>query len=80
MIAVKNEIISFETLKELYGNDVDFGDIWKKFLAKEYLEDYTIKSGCLFKGNSLCIPKTYTEGNDDSRTPQWRIGWSRRQG
>lgn len=58
MTMVRNEITSFDPLKEHYEDDMDFGDIWRKLLAKEYLKDYTLQSGCLFKRNYMCIPKT----------------------
>ncbi|XP_074303229.1 uncharacterized protein LOC141637663 [Silene latifolia] len=49
-------LLGFETLKDYYGEDVDFGAIYlecKSGVKGEYL----IQDGFLFKGNQLCVPK-----------------------
>ena len=42
-------------LKELYEEDVDFGEIWKVYANKAF-KGFVRVDGFLFKGNNLCIP------------------------
>ena len=50
--------MAFDTLKDMYANDVDFAAIWNKCALKEDVGDFVITQGFLFKNNRLCIPRT----------------------
>ena len=56
LITLSAEVMGFEVLKELYEEDGDFKDIWRKCTIKEPCDDYHIHEGYLMKGNQLCIP------------------------
>ena len=58
LITLSAEVVGFEVLKELYEEDGDFKDVWRKCTIKEHCDDYHIHKGYLMKGNQLCIPKS----------------------
>ena len=54
--------LGFDHLKEMYHNDLDFGEAFKVFfeLIGKYHTDfseYIIQNDLLFKGYQLCIPR-----------------------
>ena len=49
-------LLGFETLKDYYHDDGDFGVAFEKCAVGAYGE-YMLQDGFLFKGNRLCIPK-----------------------
>ena len=53
---LETRLLGFETLKDYYEEDVDFGDIFSKCTNGAF-EKYTKQDGFLFKENRLCIPK-----------------------
>ncbi|XP_022864757.1 uncharacterized protein LOC111384675, partial [Olea europaea var. sylvestris] len=55
---VSTEVVGFDCLKELYGTDKDFGDIWAHCNNREFIPDYLLQEGFLFKGMQLCIPRS----------------------
>lgn len=56
LITLAHEIIGFECLKELYGNDVEFKEFWAKCGGKQPCADFHIQDAYLFKRDLLCIP------------------------
>ena len=48
------KVIEFETFKELYENDVDFGQIWESCKQGSF-NQFSIFYGFLFKNNALCL-------------------------
>ena len=58
LVTLRDEIVRFEALKELYEGDDDFKDMWRKCTTHEPCDDYHIHEGYLMKGNQLCIPKS----------------------
>lgn len=55
---MRTEVIGFESLKELYAGDEDFGNIWSKCQQGLSYEGMHIHEGYLFRGNQLCIPRS----------------------
>ncbi|GJY33580.1 hypothetical protein Tco_0418049 [Tanacetum coccineum] len=49
----------FDSIKELCPNDEDYGNIWMELETKQHQGEILLLDGYLFKGNRLCIPKTY---------------------
>ncbi|XP_074303022.1 uncharacterized protein LOC141637443 [Silene latifolia] len=49
-------LLGFETLKDYYIEDIDFGKIYKECQDGSFKE-FVIQDGFLFKGNLLCVPK-----------------------
>ena len=49
-------LLGFETLKDSYHDDIDFGVAFERCTTGSYGK-YMIQDGFLFKGNHLCIPK-----------------------
>lgn len=58
MTIIKRQLICFEVLKDVYEDDEDFAEIWKKCVEKDYLSDYFLQ-GYLFKDQKLCFPRTF---------------------
>lgn len=50
------KVIGFEVLKDLYEDDEDLGEIWKK-CAEGPHRQFHQQEGYLFKGNQLCLPR-----------------------
>ena len=49
------KVIGFETFKDLYENDVDFGRVWTSCQQGSF-QSFSIFDGFLFKNNALCVP------------------------
>nr|GEV04109.1 zf-CCHC domain-containing protein [Tanacetum cinerariifolium] len=58
LVSISSEILSFDSIKELYAIDEGFGNIWMELKTKQHRGEFLSLDGYLFKGNSLCIPKT----------------------
>ena len=56
MITLAHEVVGFNTLKDLYATDKDFGDIWVKCRANHPVADFHTRDDFLFKGDRICIP------------------------
>ena len=50
------KVLGFDTFKDLYADDPQFGDIWRKSKTEPF-QQFQIVKGYLFKGNRLCIPQ-----------------------
>ncbi|GJU06167.1 hypothetical protein Tco_1122597 [Tanacetum coccineum] len=59
LVSISNEVLGFDSIKELYTSDEDFGNIWMELETKQHRGEFLLLDGYLFKGNRLCIPKTY---------------------
>jgi hypothetical protein len=55
---MKAEVTRFECLKELYEENEDFGETWKRYKAGQPVSEIHIQEGHLFRGNWLCIPRS----------------------
>ncbi|XP_074298949.1 uncharacterized protein LOC141629936 [Silene latifolia] len=49
-------LLGFETLKNYYQDDDDFGEIYRDF-KQGTVQGYVVQDEFLFKGNRLCVPK-----------------------
>nr|GEX11144.1 RNA-directed DNA polymerase [Tanacetum cinerariifolium] len=58
LVTITNEVVGFDSIKELYASDEDFGNIWMEIETKQHRGEFILLDGYLFKGNHLCIPKT----------------------
>nr|GEZ40988.1 transposon Ty3-I Gag-Pol polyprotein [Tanacetum cinerariifolium] len=58
LVFVSNEVLGFDSIKELYVNDEDYGNIWMELETKQHRGEFILLDGYLFKGNRLCILKT----------------------
>ena len=50
------QVLGFEVLKELYKNDLDFGNVWEN-CSKGSFNHFLVQESFLFKNNRLCIPQ-----------------------
>jgi hypothetical protein len=53
---LETRLLGFETLKDYYKEDVDFGEIYSN-CENGAFEKYIVQGGFLFKENRLCIPR-----------------------
>nr|GEV63410.1 Asp_protease_2 domain-containing protein [Tanacetum cinerariifolium] len=58
LVSVINEVLGFDSIKELYVNDEDYGNIWMELETKQHHGEFILLDGYLSKGNRLCILKT----------------------
>nr|GEW70558.1 hypothetical protein [Tanacetum cinerariifolium] len=58
LVFVSNEVLGFDSIKELYVNDEDCGNIWMELETKQHRGEFILLDGYLFKCNRLCILKT----------------------
>ncbi|GJW73024.1 hypothetical protein Tco_0132394 [Tanacetum coccineum] len=58
LVSISSEVLGFDSIKELYAIDEDFGSIWMELETKQHRGEFLLLDGYLFKGNHLCIPKT----------------------
>ncbi|GJW93187.1 RNA-directed DNA polymerase [Tanacetum coccineum] len=58
LVSISNVVLGFDSIKELYANDEDYGNISMELETKKHQVEFILLDGYLFKGNRLCIPKT----------------------
>nr|GEX31582.1 RNA-directed DNA polymerase [Tanacetum cinerariifolium] len=58
LVSISNEVLGFDSIKELCASDEDFGNIWMELEIKQHRGEFLLLDGYLFKGNRLFIPKT----------------------
>ncbi|GJR00530.1 RNA-directed DNA polymerase [Tanacetum coccineum] len=58
LVTISNKVVGFDSIKELYASDEDFGNIWMELETKQHRGEFILLDDYLFKGNRLCIPKT----------------------
>ncbi|GKB64684.1 RNA-directed DNA polymerase [Tanacetum coccineum] len=58
LVSISNEVVGFESIKELYASDEDFHNTWMELKTKQHRGEFLLLGGYLFKGNRLCIPTT----------------------
>ncbi|GJW38774.1 transposon ty3-I gag-pol polyprotein [Tanacetum coccineum] len=58
LVSISNEVLGFDSIKELCSSDEDFGNIWMELEIKQHRGEFLLLDGYLFKGNRFCFPKT----------------------
>ena len=58
LATISMEVVGFDSLKDTYAGDKDFGAIWVKCSNKEFVIDFLIHDVFLFEGTQLCIPQS----------------------
>ncbi|GKE86588.1 RNA-directed DNA polymerase, partial [Tanacetum coccineum] len=58
LVSISSEVLGFDSIKELYAIDEDFGNIWMELETKQHRSEFILLDDYLFKGNRLCIPKS----------------------
>ncbi|GKF62998.1 hypothetical protein Tco_0183052, partial [Tanacetum coccineum] len=58
LVSISNEVAGFDSIKQLYASDEDFGNILMELKTKQHRGEFLLLDGYMFKGNRLCIPKT----------------------
>ncbi|XP_026396640.1 uncharacterized protein LOC113291306 [Papaver somniferum] len=57
LVTLKHETLAFDFLKDIYGKDKYFKNLWEKCGSSTgSVDDYLIQDGFIFKGNRSCIP------------------------
>ena len=51
-------MVGFDYLKDTCAVDADFGGIWAQCNNKEFVTNFLIQDGFLFRGTQLCIPRS----------------------
>ncbi|GKB17264.1 hypothetical protein Tco_0851187, partial [Tanacetum coccineum] len=59
LVSISNEVLGFNSIKELYASDEDFHNTRMELETKQHRGEFILLDGYLFKGNRLCIPKTF---------------------
>ncbi|GJY82075.1 RNA-directed DNA polymerase, partial [Tanacetum coccineum] len=49
LVTISNEVVGFDSIKELYANDEDFGNIWMELKTKQHWGEFILLDGYLFK-------------------------------
>ncbi|GKA40654.1 RNA-directed DNA polymerase [Tanacetum coccineum] len=58
LVTISNEVVGFDSIKELYASDEDFHNIWMELETKQHRGEFILIDDYLFKDNRFCIPKT----------------------
>nr|GEV48978.1 RNA-directed DNA polymerase [Tanacetum cinerariifolium] len=59
LVFIGNEVVGFDSIKELSASDEDFRNTWMERETMQRRGEFILLDGYLFKGNRLCIPKTF---------------------
>ncbi|GKB46713.1 transposon ty3-I gag-pol polyprotein [Tanacetum coccineum] len=58
LVSISNEVLGFNSIKELYASDEDFRNTLMELETTQHRGEFLLLDGYLFKRNRLCIPKT----------------------
>nr|GFA67268.1 RNA-directed DNA polymerase [Tanacetum cinerariifolium] len=59
LVSIINEVVGFDSIKDLYASDEYFCNIRMELQTKQYQGEFILLNGYLFKGNYSCTPKTF---------------------
>ncbi|GJT53476.1 RNA-directed DNA polymerase [Tanacetum coccineum] len=59
LVSISNEVLGFNSIKELYASDEDLSNTWMELETNQHRGEFILLGDYLFKGNRLCIPKTF---------------------
>ncbi|GJX62721.1 hypothetical protein Tco_0295621 [Tanacetum coccineum] len=55
LVSISNEVLGFDSIKELCASDEDFGNIWMELEIKQHRGEFLLLDGYLFKGRDKTI-------------------------
>nr|GEV82485.1 transposon Ty3-I Gag-Pol polyprotein [Tanacetum cinerariifolium] len=55
LVSVSNEVLGFDSIKELYVNDEDYGNIWMELETKQHQGEFILLDDYLFEGRDKII-------------------------
>ncbi|GJS12075.1 hypothetical protein Tco_0368871 [Tanacetum coccineum] len=55
LVSISNVVLGFDSIKELYANDEDYGNIWMELKTKQHQVEFILLDGYLFKGRDKTI-------------------------
>ncbi|GJV21908.1 putative nucleotidyltransferase, ribonuclease H, partial [Tanacetum coccineum] len=58
LVFISNEVLGFDSIKELYASDKDFRNTWMELKTKQHRGEFLVLDGDFLKCNHLCIPST----------------------
>ncbi|GKE89161.1 RNA-directed DNA polymerase, partial [Tanacetum coccineum] len=58
LVSISNEVLGFNSIKELYASDEDFRNTLMELETTQHRGEFLLLDDYLFKGNRFCIPKT----------------------
>nr|GEV02998.1 transposon Ty3-I Gag-Pol polyprotein [Tanacetum cinerariifolium] len=73
LVSISSEVLDFNSIKELYAIDEDFGNIRMELETKQHRGEFLLLDGYLFKGTLLSNPKSQifvTKDCDDRSRPE----------
>lgn len=57
MTVLRSQITAFDSIKDLYSDDVDLGQCWQGKVQSETAKHFIKQGGFLFYDSTLCIPR-----------------------
>nr|GEY20837.1 transposon Ty3-I Gag-Pol polyprotein [Tanacetum cinerariifolium] len=57
LVSISSEVLGFDSIKELYAIDEDFGNIWMKLETKQHRGEFLLLDGYLFKESRFSRPQ-----------------------
>ncbi|GKB76291.1 RNA-directed DNA polymerase, partial [Tanacetum coccineum] len=55
LVSISNEVVVFNSIKDLYASDEDFYNIWMELKTKQHQGEFHVLNGYLFKGRDKTI-------------------------
>ncbi|GJT43376.1 transposon ty3-I gag-pol polyprotein [Tanacetum coccineum] len=55
LVSISSEVLGYDSIKELYAIDEDFGNIWMELKTKQHRGEFLLLDGYLFKGRDKTI-------------------------
>ncbi|GJW52073.1 transposon ty3-I gag-pol polyprotein [Tanacetum coccineum] len=55
LVSISNKVLGFDSIKDLYANDEDLGNIWMELKTKQHQGEFILLDGYLFNGRDKTI-------------------------